>query len=60
MLYGFTKGFLKSQHQVFESFVYIFPIISIAMTGLAFTFFFSLGNVKIQKENNNYIFRWHI
>lgn len=40
MLYGFTKGFLKSQHQVFESFVYIFPIISIAMTGLAFTFFF--------------------
>lgn len=35
---------------MFESFVYIFPIISIATTGLAFTFFFPLGMWKHKRK----------
>lgn len=49
MLYRFTKGFLKSL-QVFESFVYIFPIISTAMIGLAFTFFPPLEMWKYKRK----------
>lgn len=38
MFCRFTKGFLKSHLQVFKSFVCIFAIISMLMTGLTFTF----------------------